>query len=197
MSNTKLQQAVAAIDQVNAEDPNSLTLNGETQPLEVAHAERRTYWIQQIVGEDASEALLLATRAQHIRRWEIPRSSYPRERVGYLRWRTDLKKFHAEQTAAILETVGYDAATIGRVADLMQKKHLKQDPETQALEDALCLVFLETQFSEFARKEADKIVEIVRKTWVKMSKKGRELALTLPMTDEDQAIILQALQDEP
>jgi hypothetical protein len=194
MNQERFQHAIKKIDAANAADPNSLEVNSQKRPLEVVHAERRTAWIRQLVGE-ASEALLLAARAQHIRRWEIPRDRYPRNRIGYLKWRTDLKKFHAEKTAEILAEVGYDEEMIARVKDLILKKHLKTDPEVQALEDALCLVFLEKQFSEFAQKEADKIVDIVRKTWRKMSPQGQQLALGLPLTNDDQAIIEQALAE--
>jgi hypothetical protein len=184
----RFNQAIAKIDAANAQDPHR---------LEVAHAERRTAWIRQLLGDEASEALLLAARAQHIRRWESPREDYPRDRAGYLRWRQDLKEFHAEKTTEILEEVGYDQALIERVRNLILKKRLKLDPEVQALEDALCLVFLETQFSEFAQKEADKIAGIVSKTWRKMSPQGQQFALALPLTPEDRAIIEQALAALP
>lgn len=193
MDQIRLNQAIAKIDQANAQDPNLLEVNGQTRPLEVVHAERRTVWIEQLAGETASEALLLAARAQHIRRWEIPRETYPRDRAGYLQWRQDLKVFHAEKTAEILQEVGYDEVLVNRVKDLILKKRLKLDSEVQSLEDALCLVFLEEQFSDFAKKEADKIVGIVRKTWRKMSPQGQQFALALPMAAEDRAIIEQAL----
>ena len=125
MDQEKSQQAIQRIDATNAEDPNSLEVNGQKRPLEVVHAKRRTAWIRQLVGDAASEALLLAARAQHIRRWEIPRDTYPRDRVGYLKWRTDLKKNHAEHTEGILAEVGYDEEMIGRVKDLILKKNLK------------------------------------------------------------------------
>ena len=193
MKNNRLNQTLAKIDAANAADPNSLLVDGRSHPLEVAHAERRSEWIAQLVGEAASEELWIAARAQHLRRWEIPRDTYPRDRQGYLKWRNDLKQFHAEKTAEIMREVGYEEAAIGRVSDLIHKKRLKLDPEVQALEDALCLVFLETQFSEFAKKERDKIVNIVRKTWRKMSPQGQQFALQLPMTDEDRAIVDEAL----
>jgi hypothetical protein len=193
MDQVRFNQAIAKIDAANAQDPYTVEVDGQKHPQEVIHAERRTAWIGQLVGDGASEALLLATRAQHIRRWEIPRETYPRDRVGYLAWRQELKKFHAQKTAEILQEVGYDMAMIDRVQGLILKKRLKLDPEVQALEDALCLVFLEEQFSEFARKEADKIVDIVGKTWRKMSSKGQQLALALPLAAEDRAIIDQAL----
>jgi hypothetical protein len=160
----------------------------------LVHAERRTGWVRQLAGEAASEALLLAARAQHLRRWEIPRDRYSRDREGYLQWRNELKSFHAEQTAEILQEAGYEAELIDRVKQLILKKRLKLDPEVQMLEDALCLVFLETQFSDFAKKEADKIVDIVRKTWRKMSLQGQQAAQNLPLTAEDRAIIAVALE---
>jgi hypothetical protein len=194
MPNTKLEQALKKIDAANSADPNQLTINGQPHPLEVAHAERRSEWIQRLAGDSASEALQVAARAQHLRRWEMPRDSYPRDRAGYLKWRSNLKQFHAAKTAEILAEVGYEADFIERVSSLILKKRLKLDPEVQTLEDALCLVFLETQFSDFSKKEADKIVNIVRKTWQKMSPQGQQFALSLPMNDEDRAIIEQALQ---
>jgi hypothetical protein len=193
----RFNQAIVKIDAANAQDLHLLEVNGQKRPLEIVHAERRTAWIRQLVGDEASEALLLAARAQHIRRWEIPRETYPRDRAGYLNWRQALKEFHAEKTAEILQEVGYDAAMIERVKDLILKKRLKLDLEVQALEDALCLVFLEEQFSEFAQKEADKIVDIVRKTWRKMSPRGQQFALALPLAAEDRAIIEQALAALP
>jgi hypothetical protein len=186
---------MAKIDAANAQDPNLVAVGGQKLPLEILHAERRTDWIYKLIGDEPAETLLLAARAQHLRRWEIPRETYPRDRAGYLQWRQRLKAFHAEKTAEILQEVGYDAATIARVKDLILKKRLKLDPEVQALEDALCLVFLEMQFAEFAQKEADKIVDIVRKTWRKMSPAGQQLALALPLAAEDRAIIEQALAD--
>ncbi|HEX9925741.1 MAG TPA: DUF4202 domain-containing protein [Anaerolineae bacterium] len=193
MTNQRFNDAIQKIDAANTQDPNLLDIDGQKRPLELVHAEHRTTWVHKLAGDGASEALLLAARAQHIRRWEIPRSDYPHGREGYLKWRQDLKRFHAAKTSAILQEVGYDDDTVKRVKDLILKKRLKLDPEVQALEDALCLVFLEQQFSEFAQKEADKIVDIVHKTWRKMSPQGQHFALQLPFTPEDQAIIEEAL----
>ena len=194
MDNRRFQHAIAKIDAANAADPNRLTVDGQPRPLEVAHAEKRTAWIHRLVGDAPPEALLLAARGQHIRRWEIPRDSYPRDRAGYLKWRSDLKQFHADRTAEILAEVGYEPELIDRVKSLILKKRLKLDPEVQALEDSLCLVFLETQFADFSKKETDKIVGIVRKTWQKMSPQGQQYALALPLPAAERAIIEQALQ---
>jgi hypothetical protein len=193
MNSSRFKQAIEKIDATNSGDPNFLELDGQKWPLEVVHAERRTAWIQRLVGDNSSETLLLAARAQHIRRWEIPRDRYLRDRNGYLEWRRELKKFHAEVTADILRDVGYEDDMIDRVQDLILKKRLKLDPEMQTLEDVLCLVFLETQFSEFAKQEADKISNIIRKTWRKMSARGQQLALDLPLAAEDRAILEKAL----
>src|SRR5205823_865318 len=127
-----------------------------------------------------SEALRLAARSQHIRRWTMPRSQYPMTRAGYYQWRTMLGRFHAEEAGRILRDVGYDEATIGRVQSLLRKERLKSDPETQTLEDVICLVFLENEYVEFAgRHEDTKVIDILRKTWRKMSPRGREAALAL------------------
>jgi hypothetical protein len=190
---SKFDQAIAKIDAINAADPTVITVDGHNHPQAAYHAVRRTSWVHQLRGETASEPLLLAARAQHLKRWTVPRNSYPEGRIGYLKWRTDLKQFHAETTAQILEEVGYPPETIKRVKDLISKKNLKQDPDTQTLEDALCLVFLETQFTDFATKEADKISNIIQKTWRKMSPQGQQAALQLPLMAEDVAIIQQAV----
>lgn len=196
MADYRFKQAIDRIDAANAQDPNRLIINGLERPLELAHAEMRTAWIHKLKGNQASEALLLAARGQHLRRWEIPRETYPRDRAGYLAWRNALKEFHAEQTGAIMRAAGYDEGTIERVGQLILKKRLKLDPEVQALEDSLCLVFLETQFADFAKKEPEKIIDIVRKTWRKMSAEGQNFALQLPLKPEALTIIKEALAKE-
>jgi hypothetical protein len=195
MSEELLQQTIAKIDAVLAQDPNVMEIDGQQRPVAVVHAEKRSAWVEKLAGRAASEALQIATRAQHIRRWEIPRDSYPRNRIGYLKWRTDLQQFHAAKTAEIMQEAGYGQTVINRVKALMTKKRLKQDPEVQILEDALCLVFLETQFSAFAQNESDKIIGILQKTWKKMSPQGQQLALQLPLNDTDRAIIERALAE--
>jgi hypothetical protein len=156
-----------------------------------------TEWVQRL-HDEPSEALLLAARAHHIRRWERPRSDYPAGRRGYLRWRTDLHAFHADAAAEILDDAGYDAATIERVRQIVRKHGLARDPEVQALEDGLNLVFLQTQFDALSDRLGDdeKMVEIVRKTWRKMSERGREAALGLRLSARGQAIVEAALGGE-
>jgi hypothetical protein len=169
-------------------------VRGEERPKEQAHAELVTEWVERL-RPDASDALLLAARAHHVRRWESPRDSYPEGRAGYLRWRKALHEHHAQLTGTILRDAGYDPATIERVQTIVRKRDLARDPEVQALEDALCLVFLETQFDELAaRVEDDKMVDVVRKTLVKMSDDGKAQAGTLPLSAGANDVLERALR---
>jgi hypothetical protein len=143
---------------------------------------------------ESSEAMQLAVRAQHIGRWKIPRLDYPMDRVGYLKWREELKKMHAHMAAEILNEVGYDEETIERVKFLIRKKQLKTDPDTQTMEDVICLVFLEYYFEEFAAKhENEKIIDILQKTWAKMSEKGHRAALQLPFSPSSLVLVKEAI----
>jgi hypothetical protein len=178
-SDARLAAAIAAIDAFNAADPKRVLVDGREVADCVHYAERMTIWIERL-NPVVSDALRLAARAQHIGRWTIPRTKYPDGVAGYNRWRRDLARFHAETAGGILADAGYDAATIARVGALIRKEGLGRDPETQALEDAACLTFLETGFDEFSRRHPDdKVVDIVRKTWRKMSPQGRALAMEL------------------
>lgn len=179
-------EALAKFDAANAADPNGRELD---------HAQRVFAWVKKLAPQ-ASEPLLLASRCQHLKRWSIPRSKFPDGRAGYHQWRTTLAKFHAEEAGKILKQVGYPEATIRRVQELNQKKGLGSDPELQVLEDALCLVFLETQFHEFKEsKEEAKMIDIVKKTWAKMSAKAREIALTLKLDPSDKRLLSKALSE--
>jgi hypothetical protein len=174
-------------------DPNQETVNGETKPRELVYAQRLTDWILRLAPE-ASEELRLAARCQHIRRWESPRSDYPMTRAGYLKWRAELKKFHAQKAGEILRECGYDEPAILRVQELNLKKNFPADPEVRVLEDALCLVFLEFQLAELAgRSEEDKMVNAVRKSWEKMTEAGRAAALKLDFGEREKRIIQLAL----
>jgi Domain of unknown function (DUF4202) len=189
----RFNAALARFDAANAEDPTTEVFQGVVYPKELLYAQRMTAWLDKL-APDASEALRLAVRCQHIQRWRIPRHTYPMDRTGYLRWRTTLARFHADTASAIMRDLGYDDATIRRVRTLLRKESLKRDPEVQCLEDVICLVFLENYFAAFATQHNEaKIVDILQKTWKKMSSRGHEVALTLPMSPEARRLVEQAL----
>jgi len=191
---SRFRQAMARVDAVNTEDPNAELEDGVERPKELLYAERMTAWLERLEPK-ASEALRLAVRAQHIRRWEIPRGRYDEGRRGYLRWRTALAKFHAETAGAILRDVGYDDVTVERVQSLLRKEGLKHDPEAQTLEDVACLVFLEHHLADFAaRHHRDKVLRVLGKTWNKMSSRGREVALTLDLSPATGRLVADALE---
>src|SRR5438552_16391965 len=168
----KFRAAIERFDAANAADPGS---------EELVYAQRMSEWLEKL-APDASEAVKLAARSQHIRRWEIPRNRYPMNRAGYHRWRNELAAFHAKMAGEILREVGYDEAMVGRVQSLLKKERLKEDPEAQLLEDVICLVFLEHYFADFAKEhDEEKVIGILRKTWRKMSVRGHEAALKLPL----------------
>lgn len=193
----RFEAALDAIDAANADDPRQVIFEGVSRPAEVVYAIRMSRWLDRI-APDASEELRLAVRAQHVRRFEIPRDQYPMDRVGYLKWRTDLKHRHAAIVGEVLRKAGYDAATIARVQSLVRKERLKQDPEAQTLEDVVCLVFLESYFADFAAKhDPEKVAEIVRKTWVKMSEAGHQAALALRLSPEARRLVERALAPPP
>jgi hypothetical protein len=190
----RFDRAIAAIDAANADDPNRLEVRGEIRPKELAHAELMTEWVLRL-DPQASEAQLLAARAHHLRRWTSPRSSYPEGRAGYLRWRTALKAQHAEEVAGILAEVGYDADTVATVQAIVRKEGLRSDPRVQVHEDALCLVFLETQLAPTADQLGDDhIVEVIRKTAAKMSERALSLTAEIPMRDHDRELVSRALR---
>jgi hypothetical protein len=189
----KFDAALRRFDEENSRDPNQETVNGETVPRELIYARRLTDWILRLAPQ-ASEELRLAGRCQHIRRWESPRSDYPMTRAGYLKWRADLKKFHAQKAGEILRECGYDEPAILRVQELNLKKNFPADAEVRVLEDALCLVFLEFQLADLAgRSEEDKMVNAVHKSWEKMTEAGRAAALKLDFGDREKRIIQLAL----
>ena len=193
MTQDRFEAALRAFDAANAEDPSSIQDDGAARPRELVQAERLSRWVLRREPA-ASEALLLAARCQHLRRWVIPRSSFPDGRVGYLKWRTELGRFHAAEAERILRSVGYDEATIAQVKKLNLKQGLRSDPSTQVIEDALCLSFLEHELAEFAAKhEREKVVDILRKTWKKMSPRGHELALELSLPQNVTELIRAAV----
>ncbi|MCY4109833.1 MAG: DUF4202 domain-containing protein [Chloroflexi bacterium] len=186
-------KAIELIDRANAGDPVRIVVHGEERQKELAHSELMTRWVERL-RPDAGDELLIAARAHHIRRWEIPRSSYPAGRKAYLQWRTALHRFHAEATGEILTKVGYEQDFIERVQRIVSKHNLRRDAEVQTLEDALCLVFLETQSSDLRNEHGDeKVLEILVKTLKKMSDRAKELALELEMPKEDRGLLERAV----
>ncbi len=189
------RDAIERFDRANSEDPNKEVHESEEHPRELLYARRMTKWLERL-EPDASESLRLAARCQHICRWTIPRSEFPMDRRGYHQWRTTLARFHAEKAGEILREVGYDEELITRVQSLLRKEQLKKNPDTQTLEDVICLVFLENYFSDFAKKhEEEKLITIVRKTWKKMSPRGHEAALQLELNSADRALVEKALAE--
>ncbi|MBM3585616.1 MAG: DUF4202 domain-containing protein [Alphaproteobacteria bacterium] len=193
MSDGDLVCALALIDEANGRDPGC---DADGTPKALAYGRRMSRWLDRLAPA-ASDALRIAVRAQHIERWTVPRDSYPMDRIGYHRWRTGLQRMHGERAGAIARAAGYDAVTVGRVASLVRKEGIKRDAEAQALEDAACLSFLEDEFAAFATRYDDaKIVDIVRKTWAKMSPQGHALALELSteLPETARALIQRVLE---
>jgi hypothetical protein len=189
----RFAEAIRRIDAANSEDPNRVHENGLPLPRELIYSRWLTEWVLRL-QPNASEALRLAARAQHLRRWEVPRNQFPMTRAGYLQWREGLKRQHARLASEILQRVGYEDHLVQRVHDLILKKDFRTDPEGAVLEDALCLVFLERQFGELAAKtDRDKMVGAVRKAWGKMTPRGHAAALELDYPSDLREIVQAAL----
>lgn len=186
-------KARADIFSAHNEDPNKITLNGQEIPYETHYAEKMEAYLSKR-SPSASEVLRLAVCAQHFRRWEVPRSDYPMTKVGYHTWRTHLKKRQAQLVGQIMDLY-YPIEDTKRCMALIEKEGLKQgEEEVQVLEDVACLVFIDDQFEEFKSKhDEEKIVNILRKTWGKMSKRGQEMALEIPMAEDCKALVEKAL----
>ena len=181
-----LNQVISLIDKANSEDPNIQTDNsGKEWPKELLYSHRMTDMLHRFVP-DADEVAQIAMRGQHIVRWKSPRKDFPEGRVGYLQWRTQLYKFHAESTAKLMLEVCYDDEIIERVKKAIGKKAIKANEDTQRLEDVTDLVFIEHYMLPFVEKhpeyDEDKWLDIVRRTWNKMSAQGQEFALAGKIT---------------
>ncbi len=195
MSAGRLEQVLDAIDQANAMDPNSVSDGNAMRPAELVYGERMSATLDQFcVG--ASDHLRIAVRAQHIERWTCPRDSYPAGRVGYLKWRSDLKAYHSRRARELMQAAGYDQSDIDRVAALIGKKGIKRDAEVQMLEDIVCLVFLKHYAGEFIAKHEDaKVVEILKKTARKMSAEGLSAAAKLHLPLRLSRLLAKSLAD--
>ncbi len=195
----RFDAVIAEIDTANAADPRTVAIGGGTRPFELAYAERMSARLLQIYP-DASELLRIAARAQHIRRWDIPRASFPEGRHGYNDWRKACREHHAELVRAIMSRHGYGEEQIGRVAMLIRKEQLKKDKESQALENVVAVVFLEHYFEEFDSKHSDyddaKVVDIIAKTLKKMSPRGHAAALALALPERTRKLVEAAVERE-
>ena len=191
----RLRALFAEIDAENAEDPKTIDVGGVMRPYAQVYGERMSARLEAL-APDASEPLKIAVRAQHIRRFDVPRSTHPMDKPGYFAWRNALKVHHAEVVGRLMAKVGYGQADIDRVGQLVRKERIKRDPEAQTVEDCASLVFLEFEYAEFGGKHPDaKVVDIVAKTWTKMSEAGHAQALTLvPLLPERlQKLTVQAV----
>ncbi|KAL6759776.1 hypothetical protein V8C86DRAFT_2569161 [Haematococcus lacustris] len=197
IENPALQKVLAELDALHREDPRKIEVDGVEVPYELAYSQWLTEWVKKLTadGQPAlSDELLIVAKGQHVRRWTSLRTDYPEGRAGYLKWREDLKKFHAATVTQLMAAAGYPQQSCAKVDGLINKKLLKE-AEGQVVEDALCLVFMERQFSDLLLKEGhERMVDIVRKTWRKMGPKGRAAALTLALAPEEAAVVSQALQ---
>jgi len=192
MKPTRFETTIALIDKKNEADVNTYKVAGIEYSKELLYSQRMTRSLLKF-NPNASKAVQIAARAQHICRWKIARNEYPMDRVGYLKWRETLKKMHADLTAEIMQQVGYDAEFVSRVKKIILKKLIKKNEESQLLEDIICLVFLEYYFDEFAEKHTDeKVIDILQKTWVKMSEKGHEAAMQIAYSEKGLALVKEA-----
>lgn len=190
----RFETALRRFDEENSRDPNTQLVEGAARPRELVYAQWLTEWVLKLCPE-ASEELRLAARCQHLCRWKIPRDLYPMTRPGYLKWREDLKRFHAQHAGEILREAGYPEATVHRVQDLNLKKNFPNDAEGRVLEDALCLVFLQHQLADLAAKTADdKMITALQKSWKKMTPEAHAEALKLSYGPHEKDLIERALK---
>lgn len=192
----KLDAVFQLFDEYNQRDPRSFTWEGTVYPQEYFFAIKLYEWVLKL-DPDASEELLLASRSQHIGRWEIPREDYPEGREAYLKWRKDLGQHHAKIVAEQMTQAGYRKEQVERVAQIILKKRIKVDAEVQTMENAVCLVFLEFQYEDFRKRyenDPEKMIDILRKSLLKMDAHGHSFALTLSYTEDGLELINKAVQ---
>ena len=190
---TRVEATIKAIDMANSEDPNLILHEGKSMAGELLYSQRMTETLFKY-NQNPPEALQLAARGQHVKRWTIPRNEYPMDRKGYLQWRTKLKLMHANLVEKIMSDNGYETGIINQVKLLINKNKLKTDPPSQQLEDVVCLVFLKYYFSDFLQKhEEEKIISILQKTWGKMTEKGRSMAMEVEFEGKGKELIEKAL----
>jgi len=192
---SKLNKAFKLFDAYNKQDLRNFTWEGVTEPQEYFFAVKLHEWVLKL-DPDATEELLLASRSQHIGRWEIPREDYPEGREPYLKWRKDLALHHAAIAGRLMKEAGYSEETSERVKQIILKQRIKVDADVQTMENALCLVFLQLQYEDFRKKyeqEPEKIINILRKSLLKMDGHGHQFALKLPYSENGLELIDEAL----
>jgi len=190
----RFDDVIAAIDDANARDPKIVQVGGRTVPAELLYGQRMSDALAGMAA-DASELLRIAVRGQHIERWTSPRSGYPVGRAGYLKWRNDLKEYHARRLGEIMTAAGYEPQDAGRVSALVRKERLRSDPEAQRLEDTACIVFLAHYLADFIGKTDEaKLARILAQTWNKMSAQGRAHVETLDLPPSVLALIERGLK---
>lgn len=193
-----VEKALSLIDAAHGEDPNKIDVDGNPVPYELHYARKMTQYLN-LHTPDSDPLLTVAVRAQHFRRWEVPRDSYPRTKVGYFAWRVFLKKRQADQVKELCLQSQASEEEAGKVASLIAKEDLKKgegqgDPEAQILEDVACLVFLDDQFDQFEKEhDEEKIISILKKTWLKMGKRGQDLALEMDLSPRAKELVSKAL----
>ena len=193
LSSAQFAAAILAIDTANAADPTSIVVRGSSHPLALVHGQLAAEWVARL-HPDADEAWLLAARAHHLRRWEVPRTNYAPGRAGYLKWKRDQRVRHAVDVGSLLVEVEYGSAEIERVQALVRRDHLATDPGSQAVEDAACLVFIETQLADVSTKlEHDHLVNVIRKTARKMSPAALAAVSTIPLGEVEQSLLASVL----
>ncbi|MCY7299388.1 MAG: DUF4202 domain-containing protein [Ilumatobacteraceae bacterium] len=193
LSSAQFAAAIIAIDTANAADPTSIDVRGSSHPLALVHGQLAAEWVARL-HPDADEAWLLAARAHHLRRWEVPRTNYAPGRAGYLKWKRDQRVRHAADVGSLLVEVEYGSAEIERVQALVRRDHLATDPGSQAVEDAACLVFIETQLADVSTKlEHDHLIDVIRKTAKKMAPAALAAVSTIPLGEVEQSLLASAL----
>ncbi len=190
-----IEQAIEAFRERQGQDPTRLEVDGGPRPKALVEAERLASWVRRLAPQ-ASVALQIAPYCQHLERWTVPRSEFPEGRKGYIAWRTSLAKSHAEKAGAILQRLGFTPEVIEAVQRINLKKGLGHASDAQVMEDALCLCFLEFDLVQFAAKHPrEKLIDIIRKTWRKMSEAGRQQALGLALPAELSELVQAALAE--
>lgn len=197
MTIQKLNNTLSAIDEINRQDPNTISFDGEELAKELIYGLQMTDCLKQYWPE-ANELLQIAVRAQHIKRWQLKRTEFPAGKAGYYQWRIAQGKFHAELTASIMLEQGFTNEEAEQCASIIRKENLKTNSNSQTLEDVACLVFLMHYFNEFAAKYTEqdneaKIIRIVQLTWKKMSEQAHDIALSLTLPDHLAVIVNKAL----